>query len=97
MPGEKADEADADEEGCDLDVMAYLVVEAVDQKADANHLAMFERMREHEEVRRRHAPGDEIIARGNMDTERTTAGQQHHQHDNRNEEKSGEISGEKQE
>src|SRR4051812_27984509 len=34
MPGKEADEADADEEGRDLDVMADLVVEAVDQKTD---------------------------------------------------------------
>src|SRR5262245_32370431 len=36
MPGEKADEADSDEECDDLDVMAYLVAEAVDQEADAD-------------------------------------------------------------
>src|SRR5256885_7126449 len=95
MPGEKADEANADEERCDLDVMAALVVEAVDQEADADHLAMFERMREPEEGRCRHAPGDEVIARRNIDAERTAARQQHHQHKNRNEEKPGEIAGEK--
>ena len=95
MPREKADEADADEEGCDLDIMAGAVVEAVDQKADADHLAVPERMREPEEGRRRHAPGDEIIARRNIDAERPAARQQQHQHENRNEEKSGEIAGEK--
>src|SRR2546421_2276851 len=95
MPGEKADEANADEERCDLDVMAHAVVETIDQEADANHLAMFERMREPEESRCRHAPGDEIIARRNIDAERTAAGLQHHQHENRDEEKSGEIAGEK--
>src|SRR5215216_1103541 len=95
MPGEKADEAYADEEGCDLDIMAYVVVEAVDQEADANHLAVFERVREPEEGGCRHAPGDEIIACRNIDAERPAGRQQHHQHKNRNEEKSGEIAGEK--
>src|SRR5256886_16892431 len=94
MPGEKADEANADEERCDLDVMAHAVVETIDQEADADHLAMFERMREPEEGRCRHAPGDEIIARRNIDAERTAARQQHHQYENRNEEKTGEIAGE---
>src|SRR5213596_260413 len=95
MPGEKANEANADEERCDLDIMAHAVVETIDQEADANHLAMLERMRKPEEGGRRHAPRDEIIARRNIDAERTAAGQQHHQHENRNEEKSGEIAGEK--
>src|SRR5262245_66675491 len=40
VPGEEADEADADEEGEDLDIMPDLAVEAVDQKADTNHLAV---------------------------------------------------------
>src|SRR5207244_3041389 len=75
--------------------MADLVVEAVDQEADANHLAVFERMREPEEGRCGHAPGEEIIARRNIDAERSAARQQHHQHKNRNEEKPGEIAGEK--
>ena len=95
MPREKADEANADKEGCDLDIVADIVVEAVDQEADADHLAMFERMREPEEGGCRHAPGDEIIARRNIDAERPAGRQQHHQHKNRNEEKSGEIAGEK--
>ena len=79
----------------DLDIMAGAVVEAVDQEADADHLAVPERMREPEEGRRRHAPGDEVIARRNIDAERPAARQQHHQHENRNEEKPGEIAGEK--
>ena len=60
-------------EGCDLDIVADVVVEAVDQEADADHLAVFERVREPEERRCRHAPGDEIIARRNIDAERTAA------------------------
>src|SRR6266545_4019529 len=95
MPREEADEADADEERCYLDIVADIVVEAVDQEADADHLAMLERMREPEEGGCRHAPGDEIIAGRNIDAERPAARQQHHQHKNRNEEKSGEIAGEK--
>ena len=50
----------------DLDIMAGAVVEAVDQEADADHLAVPERMREPEEGRRRHAPGDEVVARRNV-------------------------------
>jgi hypothetical protein len=73
VPREKADEADADEEGCDLDIMADVVAEAVDQEADADHLAVLERMCEPEEGRCRHAPGDEIIARRNIDAERPAA------------------------
>src|SRR5215216_5132995 len=95
MPGEKADEAYADEEGCDLDIMAYVVVEAVDQEADANHLAVLERVREPEEGGCRHAPGDEIIAGRNIDAERPAGRKHHHQHKNRNEEKPGQIAGEK--
>src|SRR6187399_1728912 len=74
MPCKKADETDANEEGCDLDVMADLVAEAVDQEADADHLAMFERMGQPEEGRCCHAPGDEIIAGGNVDAEGSAAG-----------------------
>src|SRR5437660_28972 len=95
MPREKADETNADEERCYLDIVADIVVEAVDQEADADHLAMFERMREPEEGGCRHAPGNEIIARRNIDAKRPAARQQHHQHKNRNEEKPGEIAGEK--
>src|SRR4029450_1380955 len=67
VPCEKADEADADEQCCDVDIMTDVVVEAVDQKADADHLAMLERMREPKEGGCGHAPGDEIIARRNID------------------------------
>src|SRR6185369_13089421 len=95
MPREKADEANAHEQRYDLDIMSHTIVEAVDQEADADHLAMLERVREPEKGRRRHAPGDEIIARRNIDAERPAAGQQHHQHENRDEEKPGEIAGEK--
>src|SRR6185369_5791436 len=91
----KADEANTDEKGRDLDVMTDIVAEAVDQEADADHLAMFECMREPEEGRCRHAPGDEIIACRNIDAKRPAARQQHHQHKNRNQEKPGEITGEK--
>src|SRR4029079_14994480 len=76
MPREKADEANTDEKGRDLDVMTDIVAEAVDQQADADHLAMFERMREPEEGCCRHAPGDEIIARRNIDAKRPAARQQ---------------------
>jgi hypothetical protein len=55
---------------------------------------LLERMREPEEGGCRHAPGDEIIARRNIDAERPAGRQQHHQDKNRNEEKSGEIAGE---
>src|SRR5262245_11233185 len=94
VPGEEADEADADKEGCDLDIMADLVAETVDQEADADHLAVPERMREPEEGGRRHAPGDEVVARRNIDAERPAGGQHHHQHEDRNEEEPGEIAGE---
>src|SRR4051812_26443676 len=40
MPSEKADEAGADQESRDLHDMAGVVVETVDQEADADHLAM---------------------------------------------------------
>src|SRR5215213_1173402 len=43
MPGEEADEAGADEQGGDLHIMADCVAEAVDQQADADHLAVLER------------------------------------------------------
>ncbi len=95
MPRKEADEADADEERGDLDVVADAVVEAVDQQADADHLAMPERMRKPEKGRRRHAPGNEIITRGDIDAERPAARQQHHQHEDRYQEKSGEIAGKK--
>src|SRR5258708_528354 len=37
MPREEADEADADQEGCDLDIVADFVVEAVDPEAGPDH------------------------------------------------------------
>src|SRR4051812_49422824 len=95
MPCEKADETNADEKRCDLDIMSHTVVEAVDQEADANHLAMLERMCEPEKGGCRHGPGDEIIARRDIYAERPGAGQQHHQHEKGKEGKPGEIAGEK--
>src|SRR5689334_1474250 len=85
VPGEEADEADADEEGGDLDIVADAVAEAIDQEADADHLAVPERMRQPEKGGRRHAPGDEVIARGNVDAERPAGRKQHHQDEDRNE------------
>src|SRR5258708_12013922 len=75
--------------------MGGVIVETVDQKTDRDHLAVPERMSESEEGCCRHAPGDEIVARRNIDAERPTGRQQHHQHKNRNEEESGEVAGQK--
>src|SRR5258708_34258328 len=75
--------------------MGGVIVETVDQKTDRDHLAVPERMSESEEGCCRHAPGDEIVARRNIDAERPTGRQQHHQHKNRNEEESGEVAGHK--
>src|SRR4051812_29900297 len=75
--------------------MTDLVVETVDQKTDADHLAVPEGMRETEKGGGRHAPGNEIVAGRNIEAERPAGRQQHHQHKNRDEEKPGEIAGEK--
>src|SRR5262245_29866646 len=56
VPGEKADEADADKKRCDLDIVAHLIAEAVDQEADADHFAVPERVGKPEKGGRRHAP-----------------------------------------
>ena len=77
---EKADEKSADQKRNDLDRMSRAAFQAVDKEADADHLAMLERMREPEKGCCRHAPGDEIIARRNIDAERPAGRQQHHQH-----------------
>src|SRR4051812_29260331 len=71
IQSEEADEAGADEEGCDLYDMPDVIAETIDQKTDADHLAVLEGMREPEEGRCRHAPGDEIVPCRNIDAERT--------------------------
>ena len=71
-----------------------IVAETVDQETNADHLAVLERMGQAQEGGCRHAPGDEIVARGDVDAEGPAGRQQHHQHKNRNQEKSGEIAGE---
>src|SRR4051812_42312005 len=93
IPGEEADEADADEERDDFDIVPRLVAEAVDQQSDADHLAVPEGVREPEKGSRCHAPGDEIVARRDVDAQRPAGRQHHHQHENRNEEEPREIAG----
>ena len=88
---EEADEADADDEADDLDPMPALVRQLVDQQADPDHLAAAEGVGEAEERHRRHAPGDEIVGRRNVQADRPPGRQQHHQHENRQHERAGEI------
>ena len=78
----------------DLDGMLDAAVEPVDQQADADHLAVAEGMREAEKRGRRHAPGDEIVAGGNIDADRPPGRKDHHQDEDGDEKSAGRETGE---
>jgi len=63
--------------------VAGAAFEAVDQKPDPNHLAVTERVCEAEERRRHHAPRHQVVAGRNVETERPTSREEHHQDENR--------------
>jgi len=92
---EEADEADADDETDNLDIMPAPVRQLVDQESDPDHLAAAEGVGEAEERHRGHAPGDEIVGRRNVQPDRPPRREHHHQHENRQHERAGEIAREK--
>jgi hypothetical protein len=76
MPREKADEANADEEGCDLDIMAYVVARSI--KRPTRIISPCLNVCAAEEGRCRHAPGSSSPA--GILTPTAAARQQQHQH-----------------
>ena len=85
----------ADDQRDDFSNLPGAPFQPVDQKSDPDHLAVPEGMRETEKRGRRHAPGHEIVAGRDIDAERPPGRQHHHQDEDRDEEKSGEIAGKK--
>ena len=91
--GEEADEERADDERADLDDMPRAALDAVDQEADADHLAGAEGVGEAEERHRRHAPRHDVVAGRDVDAERAAGRQHHHQDEDENEEAAGREAG----
>ena len=93
MEREEADEPDANHETADFHPMPAAFGKPLDQKPDADHLAAAEGMGEPKEGHGRHAPGDEIVRRRDIKSNRPACRQEHHQQEDRHHERAGQISG----
>src|SRR3712207_2855851 len=91
MPGEKADEAQAEYEREHLEIPARAAAEAVDQQPDADHLAGLEGVGEAEKCHRGHAPGGEVVAGRDVEPDFAPDRQAHHEQEDDDEEQAGEI------
>ena len=67
--------------------------QAVEHEADADHLAGLERVGEGQEGKSRHAPGGEVVASRDVETDLAPEGQAHHENEDRDQEKPGEVAG----
>src|SRR5262249_11110421 len=56
-----------------------------------DHLAVAERVSEAEKRGRDHAPRDEVVTRWNVESDRPASGEEHHQHEDRDQEGAGGI------
>src|SRR6266702_93178 len=91
--------SEIENEGCrhperyDLGRLPGSPMQALQQETDADHFAAFESVSEAEKSHRGHAPGCEIVTRGNVDGELPADRHDHHDREDRDHENAGRVAG----